>query len=129
MSSAADTSGAGWAEHRYPEGNQLTLRLVGAITPQGYTGEPAGWVVVSIYEQSGHTTVAQPYLVRGHVVTFTVGDPEWSRQYGHVQGRLAHHGTTTDSLEQAWDLARRMAASLQESHAILAAAAGERGDA
>jgi len=118
--SAADTSGApAPIEHRYPEGNRLTLVLLGSLTSHEDPRTP-GCVVVSVYEASGCADITRPYLVRGHVVTFDARDTaERERVNGVIEGRLANCGGGVSTLEYAWVAARNMFEQLQAAHAAL----------
>lgn len=107
-------------EHRYPEGNQLTLRLIAAISSHEDQLQP-GCVVVSIYEQSGHASTAdRPYFVRGHVVMFDARQPDATeRSHGIVEGRFANHGGGVATLDYAWAAARAMAEQLEAAYAAM----------
>lgn len=116
-------------EHRYPEGNRLTLVLLGSLTSHEDPRTP-GCVVVSVYEASGCADITRPYLVRGHVVTFDARDSaERERMNGIIEGRLANCGGGVSTLEFAWAVAQRMFAQLQAAHAVFGARAPNGGEA
>lgn len=95
-------------EHRYPKGNQLTLRLVAALTTdesQSARGSARGSILVSIYEASGAADF--PYIVRGHVVTHRLAESP------DVEVRIANGGGGCEDLAAAWRAARAIFEQLE----------------
>lgn len=97
-------------ERSYPEGNRLTLTLLKVLSSSSNPFE-VGCVIVSIYEQSGHSDVFEegPFFVRGHVVTS-------HRLASHFQERIAHIGKSFATLDDAREGARTMFGQLQAAH-------------
>lgn len=84
-------------EHKYPDGNQLTLRLRGALT-EGKDGAP-GSVLVSVYYCT--QGVLQPaWLVRGYVVSHRVLDA--------CNTRVVYDDLFATNEAEAWEVARKL---------------------
>ncbi len=97
-------------ERSYPAGNRITLTTVEAVFTEIPPGQP-GHVVVSIFEQSGHTDVRAPYFVRGHVVTESRTKSNPPRTLG-IERRIGNIGAECSTIDDAREVARAMCAQL-----------------